>query len=178
MLAQKIKLLAHDNKLRACCLLNLPAASSLPASGLCNLCCGIFSDSELALAVRAAPKSTREFCRIQGSIVSRISDKMLSELRIARAYVKLLCIPEGSSETSVSLACTGNCEIRIFEGSQVTSDGMPLFWLKLFNHGAKMSVDSFSCHKIEDAVVVFEDFISRAGHSKEASGPDDAGTQD
>ena len=48
MLAQKIKLLAHDNKLRACCLLNLPAASSLPASGLCNLCCGIFSDSELA----------------------------------------------------------------------------------------------------------------------------------
>jgi hypothetical protein len=48
MVAQKIKLLAHDNKLYACCLLNLPSASSLPASGLCNLCRGIFSDSELA----------------------------------------------------------------------------------------------------------------------------------
>jgi hypothetical protein len=179
MLAQKIKLLAHDNKLHACCLLNLPSASSLPASGLCNLCRGIFSDSELACtAVCAAPKSTRKFCRIQGSIVSRISDNMLRELRIARAYVKLLCIPEGSPETSVSIACIGNCEIRIFEGSRVTSDVMPLFWLELFDHGAKMSVDSFSCHEIEDAVVVFEDFILQAGHLKEASGPDDAGTQD
>jgi hypothetical protein len=179
MLAQKIKLLAHDNKLRACCLLNLPAASSLPASGLCNFCCA-FSPIQNwhALAVRAAPNSTREFCRIQGSIVSRVSDKMLSQLRIARAYVKLLCIPEGGSETSVSLACIENCEIRIFEGSQLASDGMPLFWLELFDHGAKMSIDSFSCYEIEDAVVVFDDFISQAGQLKEASGLDDAGMQD
>lgn len=35
-LAQKIKLLAHDNKPRAGCLLNLPAASGRPASGPCN----------------------------------------------------------------------------------------------------------------------------------------------
>jgi hypothetical protein len=179
MLAHKIKLLAHDNKLRVCCLLNLHAASSLPAFGLCSFCSGIFSDSEWhALAVRAEPKFTREFCRIQGSIVSGVSDKMLSQLRIARAYVKLLCIPEGSSETSVSLACIENYEIRIFEGSQLASDDMPLFWLELFDHGAKMSVDSFSCYEIEDAVVVFDDFISQAGHLKEASGPDDARTQD
>ncbi len=102
---------------------------------------------------------------------------MLSKLRIARAYVKLLCIPEGSSETSVSLTCIGNCEIRIFEGPQVTSDGTPLFWLELFDHGAGMSVDSFSCRDIEDAVAIFEDFISQAAHLKEASGPDDAETQ-
>ena len=107
-----------------------------------------------------------------------VSDKTLSKLRIARAYIQLLCIPEGSSETSVSLACIGNCEIRIFEGSQVTWDGMPLFWLELFDHGARMSVDSFSCREIDDAVVVFEEFIAQAGHLKEASGPDDAGTQD
>ena len=110
--------------------------------------------------------------------MSRISDKTLGELRIASPYIKLLCIPEGSSETSVSLACIGNCEIRIFEGPQVTSDGTPLFWLELFDHDAEMSVDSVSCHEIEDAVVVFEDFISQAGHLKEASGLDDAGTQD
>ena len=103
---------------------------------------------------------------------------MLSKLRIARACVKLSYIPEGSSETSVSLACIGNCEIRIFEGPQITSDGMPLFWLELFDHGAKTSVDSSGCREIEDTVVVFEDFISQAIHLKEASGPDDAGTQD
>ena len=109
--------------------------------------------------------------------MSRISDKALNQLRIARAYVKLLCVPEGASETSVSLARIGNYEIRIFEGSQVDSDGMSLFWLELFDHRAKISVDSFSCREIEDAVVVFEDFISRANRSNEASGPDGAETQ-
>jgi hypothetical protein len=180
MLAKKIKLLAHDNKLRACCLLNLPCRFQPAGVRLVQFVLRHFQRLKnwYALAARAAPKSTREFCRIQGSIVSRISDKMLSKLRIARAYVKLLCIPQGSSETSVSLACIGNCEIRIFEGPQVTWDGMPLFWLELFDHSARMSVDSFSCREIEDAVVVFEDFISQAGHLKEASGPDDAGTQD
>jgi hypothetical protein len=114
---------------------------------------------------------------MQDSIVSRISDKTLSKLRIARAYVKLLCIPEGSSEASVSLAWIGNWEIRIFERSQADSDGTPLFWLELFDHGAKTSVDNFSCHKIEDAVVVFEDFISQAVALNEASGPEGSETQ-
>jgi hypothetical protein len=114
---------------------------------------------------------------MQDSIMSGISEKALSELRMARAYVKLLCIPEGISVASISLACIGSCEIRIFEGSQADSDGMPLFWLELFDHGPKTSVDGFSCHKIEDALVVFEDFISQAGPLNEASGPDGAETQ-
>jgi hypothetical protein len=58
--------------------------------------------------------------------VSNISDKTLSELRIAQAYVKLLCVPQGSSKASVTLVWVGNCEIRIFEGSQACSDGVPL----------------------------------------------------
>jgi hypothetical protein len=167
MLAQKIKLLAHDNKLRACCLLNLPGppARRLPAFAISAAAFQRSQDWH-ALAARAAPKCTRKFRRIQGSIVSGISDKLLSELRIAGAYVKLLCIPDDSSEKSVSLARIGSCEIRIFEGSQVTSDGMRLFWLELFDHVAKQSVDSFSCHEIEDAVAVFEDFISQADHLK------------
>jgi hypothetical protein len=176
-MAQKIKFMAHDSKLSARCLLNMPVVSSLPASGSCNLCCGSFSELAVAVGMCGA-KVQAEILRIQGSIVIKISDKMLPALRIARAYVKLLCIPEASSEKSISLACIGNCEIRIFEGSQVTSDGVPLLWLELFDHGAKISIDSFSCHEIEDAVVVFEDFISQADHLKGASGPDDPGTQD
>jgi hypothetical protein len=114
---------------------------------------------------------------LQGSIVSRTSDKSLSQLRIARAYVQLLCVPEGASETSVSLAWIGNYQIRIFEGLQVDSDGMSLFWLELFDHGAKTPVDSFNCQEIEDAVVVFEDFISRASLLNEAFGPNGGETQ-
>jgi hypothetical protein len=100
--------------------------------------------------------------------LSRISHKSLGELLIARACVKLLGIPDGSSEKSVSLTRIGSCEIRIFEGPQVTSDGMRSFWLELFDHGAEKSVDSRGFHEIEDAVVVFED-LYLAGRSLERS---------
>jgi len=98
--------------------------------------------------------------------MSKISDNALSKMRIARAYVQILCILEDRSDASVSLASIGNCEIRMFVGSKAHSDGMSLSWLELFDHDAKTSVDSYSCHKIEDAVAVFEDF-HRAGRSFE-----------
>src|SRR5213592_2718397 len=94
--------------------------------------------------------------------MSKISDNALNKMRIARAYVQILCILEDRSEASVSLASIGNCEIRMFVGSKAHSDGMSLPWLELFDHNAKTSVDSCSCHKIEDAVAVFEDFIAQA----------------
>jgi len=88
--------------------------------------------------------------------------RTFTELRIARAYVKLSCIPEDSPEASVSLASIGSCEIRMFCGRQADSEGMPLFWLELFDHDTKTSVDGFSCHSIKDAVSIFDDFISQA----------------
>ena len=109
--------------------------------------------------------------------MSNISDKTLSELRIAQAYVRLLCIHERNPKASVTLARIENCEIRIFEGSQACSDGMPLFWLELFDHGAKGSIDSFSCYRIDDAVVVIDDFIFQAGQLSDGCRPDRAGTQ-
>jgi hypothetical protein len=42
-------------------------------------------------------------------------------------------------------------------------DGTPLFWLELFDLGTKTSVGGFSCHRIKDAVSIFDDFISQAG---------------
>ena len=92
------------------------------------------------------------------------------ELRIARAYVKLWCIPEESPEASLSLASIGSCEIRMFRGPEVDLDGVPLFWLELFDLGTKTSVDGFSCHRIKDAVPIFEDFISQAGRLNEPGG--------
>jgi hypothetical protein len=147
---------------------------------LFDLSCGIFSDFRIGMHWRhmRAPKCTRKLRRIQGTILSTISHKSLGELRIARACVRLLGIPDGGPEKSVSLARIGSCEIRIFEGPQVTSDGMRSFWLELFDHGANKSVDSCSFHEIEDAVVVFEDFISQADRLKAASGPDDSGSLD
>src|SRR5438067_2161023 len=68
---------------------------------------------------------------------------MFSELRIARAYIKLLCIPESSSGARmVSLARIGDLEIRLLEGLQLSSADAPPFWMELFDHKAQVSVDS------------------------------------
>ena len=69
----------------------------------------------------------------------------------------------------VSLARIGNYEVRMFEPSRIGSAEVPLFWMELFDHHTKRSVDSCSCHEIEDAVVLFQDFVSQAKCSSEPS---------
>jgi hypothetical protein len=96
----------------------------------------------------------------QGSIVCKIPDNF-TELRITRAYIKLLCIPENQPDRMVSLGHFGNCEIRMVEASQTGATDVPLFLMELFDHDAQMSVDSCGCHSIKEAAAAFEDFISR-----------------
>ena len=112
----------------------------------------------------------------QGLIKNDTPDRALTELRIASAYVKLSRIPENSSEASVSLASIGTREISMFRLPEDGCDRVPLFWLELFDHSTKTSIDSFSCHEIKEAVAVFDDFISRAGHLN-GPGPGIAETQ-
>ena len=40
--------------------------------------------------------------------------------------------------------------------------------MELFDHDAEMSIDSFRCREIEDALVVFRDFVAQANPSNEA----------
>ena len=86
------------------------------------------------------------------------SEKTLTELRIARAYVRLCSIPEDSPEASVSLASIGSHEIRMLRSPEV----VPLFWLELFDHCTKMPADSFCCHRLKDAVPVLCNFLAQA----------------
>jgi hypothetical protein len=96
--------------------------------------------------------------------MNSMSETTLAELRIARAYVKLSSIPEDSSKPLISLASIGNYEIRMFRGREADLDDLSLFWLELFDHVTKASVDGFQCDKIEDAVSVFEDFMSQGAN--------------
>ena len=97
---------------------------------------------------------------LRGSIVCKMTDNTFSKLRITRAYIRLLCIPEGDARM-VSLVQIGNYEIRMLEASKAdTADG-PLFLIELFDHDGQSSVDSRICDNIEDGVAAFEDFISR-----------------
>jgi hypothetical protein len=52
-----------------------------------------------------------------------------------------------------------------------------LFWLELFDHGAKTSVDTFGCHEIDNAASILEDLILQAGLLNEAPGSDGSDTQ-
>jgi len=92
--------------------------------------------------------------------VGKVPDNTFSKLRITRAYIKLLCIPEGEAKM-VSLMQIGNYEIRMLEVAKAdTADG-PLFSIQLFDYDAQSLVDSRVCDDIEEGVAAFEDFISR-----------------
>ena len=86
----------------------------------------------------------------------------LTEFRISQAYLKLCVLPEGSPQASVLLASIGSHEIRMLaDPATDLLDTTPLFWLELFDHGAKTFLDSFCCHRLKDAVPVVSDFFAQ-----------------
>jgi hypothetical protein len=95
--------------------------------------------------------------------VNEKSDKTLIELRIARAYIRLLCTPgDDLAARTVSIARIGDHEILLFDDWQVEGAEKPLFWIELFDHGTPVSIDSGACHKIVEAAAVFEEFVAEA----------------
>jgi hypothetical protein len=103
------------------------------------------------------------FDRLAGFNVHDKSDKTPIELRIARAYIRLLCAPANNPVArTVSIARIGDHEIILFEDWQAEGTDKPLFWIELFDHGVPVSIDSGACHKIEEAAAVFEQFLVEA----------------
>jgi hypothetical protein len=89
------------------------------------------------------------------------SERMLTELRIARAYGKLSSILEEGPKASVSVTWVGNCEVRMFRGPETDFDNRAIFWLELFDHGTRTSVDGFRCQNIKDATPAFDVLMSQ-----------------
>jgi hypothetical protein len=95
--------------------------------------------------------------------VSKTFGNKLGELRISQAYIKLLGLPQNQHGARViSLERIGNHEILMFDVSRDSASDAPLFWLELFDHATKSSVDSSSCTEIAQAATVFDDFIALA----------------
>ncbi len=93
-------------------------------------------------------------------MVCNRSDREFRKLRLARAYMKLLCLPEGEGRF-VSLVRIGSCEVRMLDPSQTGFADKPLFRLELFDRDDQMTVDNCVCYDIEEGVATFEEFISR-----------------
>lgn len=92
--------------------------------------------------------------------MGKSSENIFIRLRITRAYIKLLCIPEGEAKI-VSLMHIGNYEIRMLETSKPAAVDGPLFLIELFDQDAQSPIDSCVCEDIEDGVAAFKDFVSR-----------------
>ena len=81
-------------------------------------------------------------------------------------------MPEGRFEPkTISIARIGAYEIRMFSGPPSRSGGVPLLWIELFDHDARLSVDSCGCHEIDDAVAGFDVLIAQA-ENQNACGPE------
>jgi hypothetical protein len=83
---------------------------------------------------------------------------------MTQAYIKLLGVPRNEhGARMISLERTGRHEVLMFDVSPDSATDSPLFWLELFDHVAKSSVDSCSCYDMAQAVTAFDDFILLAG---------------
>src|ERR1700731_4670214 len=106
-----------------------------------------------------------------------MSERTRAELLISKAYAKLSAIPKDGSQASVSLASIGSYEVRMFLRRGTDLNGVPQFWLELFDHGTRRSVDSFLCHQVKDAAPIFEEFMSHAAAYLHKSPPGDSKEQ-
>lgn len=95
--------------------------------------------------------------------MSKTYSNKLGELRITQAYIKLLGLARNAhGARMISLERIGHHEVRMFDVAPDSAADAPLFWLELFDHATKSSVDSCSCTEIAQAVTAFDDFISLA----------------
>jgi hypothetical protein len=94
-------------------------------------------------------------------------------LRVTQAFIALSSIP-GSSPVSrtLSIVIIGTCEIRMFNASSTWPGDAPSLWIELFDHGARVSVDSCSCREIDEAVAAFDELLSDAETLNQVSGPE------
>ncbi|MFL6818772.1 MAG: hypothetical protein ACJ8EF_12610 [Bradyrhizobium sp.] len=112
------------------------------------------------------PQDTQDRILVDGSTPERA----LTQLKIAQAYVRLSCIPDNDQNLTVSVATVAGCVIRMLRGPELDLNGVPLFWLELFDLSAGLSFDSCCCHRIEDAVAVFESFVAQAAAMSQPGG--------
>jgi hypothetical protein len=83
------------------------------------------------------------------------------ELKIIQSYVLVLREPKNvDGDRMVTLERHGAYEVRLAE-CPAHLDSM-LFWIELFDHNTKLTLDSYGGHDLEAVTFVAEIFISEA----------------
>jgi hypothetical protein len=83
--------------------------------------------------------------------------------RLNNAYIGLAFMPECSDGSkSVTLRRYGDYEVRLIDISRGRSTANCLFWLELYCHVTRSSLDSCRCDDLEDAEAAADHLISHA----------------
>jgi hypothetical protein len=93
---------------------------------------------------------------------------MALEARVIQAHVKLQLAARGTDGSrAATLVRRDACEVRLVEPSQAPSASAFLFWIELFDHSRRISIDSVGCHVLEEAAIAAENLIAQAeAHDK------------
>ena len=99
------------------------------------------------------------------------SSRTSGRLRVTQAFIALSSISESSSAPrAISIVKIGRYEIRMFNGSPGWPGGMRLSWLELLDQDTRSSVDSCSCHEIDEALARFDELVLQAEAMNKAGG--------
>ena len=75
------------------------------------------------------------------------------EQKIIRAYVKLVFSARDATGSRTTLVARfGSLDVRLTEFPQESlSDGRPLFWLEIYSHATRSTVDSCGCSEFDES---------------------------
>ena len=101
--------------------------------------------------------------KVSGTILSKTPGRMTLEAQLIQAHLKLqLATPSEDGSRTVTLMRYGAYEVRLVEPSHASPAGGVLFWIELFDHDRRRSIDSVGSYIIEDAVIAAEHLIAHA----------------
>lgn len=99
--------------------------------------------------------------QLSGTTLTRKNGPALGHLN--NAYVGLALMPQsGDGSKTVTLKRYGDYEVRLVDFSQRSSTADCLFWLELYCHVTRLSLDSCRCDDLDDAEAAAEHLVARA----------------
>ena len=96
----------------------------------------------------------------QVETVPKTSGRAELEAQLIEAHAKLRRGRDASR--LVTLVRHGPFEVRLVEPLQNLPESLALFWMELFDHDRRLSIDSVGNCGLEDAVTAAENFVARA----------------
>jgi len=88
---------------------------------------------------------------------------MTLEARLVQAHIELQVTPNVENDLkSVSLRRYGAYDVRLVESAHTSDSSTFEFWLELFDHHRKISLDSGGANDLERAVAIAEALVAHA----------------